>query len=204
MSAPLTQATMEDDLEPFDDCEEEFGALQEQLEKQLEEWNEIARSRLSAAREARKLAEADAALLANRIALLKAEDAKAWKHIETANRKTQDLMKTRQKREAEILAKEEYKRMQQEKVEELRRRNEENRARARATKIDAQATIQGARQTAAQEKKNEIRAQEKAMEGQRRSEVEQRHQWRMAEVEQRRDISNARLHTHFRARSESP
>merc|ERR1711964_79712 len=54
-------------------------------------------SRKLAAKHARKRAEDDAKLLANRIALLKAEEQKAWKKIEeTRNRATQ-IMKLRQR-----------------------------------------------------------------------------------------------------------
>merc|ERR1712000_521804 len=54
-------------------------------------------SRKLAAKHARKRAEDDAKLLSNRIALLKAEEQKAWKKIEeTRNRATQ-IMKLRQR-----------------------------------------------------------------------------------------------------------
>merc|ERR1719181_2211487 len=95
--------------QPSSDHEEELQEWLDnehrQLEQQLHEWNEIAHSKLVATREARKRAEADANLLANRIALLKAEEAKTWKNIELTSKRTQEVVKTKLKRESELQAK---------------------------------------------------------------------------------------------------
>jgi hypothetical protein len=47
------------------------------------------------ARQTRKRTEEDAKLLANRIALLKQEEAKAWKKIEETRKKAKEIMDTR-------------------------------------------------------------------------------------------------------------
>merc|ERR1712096_323032 len=54
-------------------------------------------SRKLAAKHARKRAEDDAKLLANRIALLKAEEQKAWKKIEETRNRASQIMKLRQR-----------------------------------------------------------------------------------------------------------
>merc|ERR1711964_439534 len=56
-----------------------------------------ASSRKLAAKHARKRAEDDAKLLANRIALLKAEEQKAWKKIEETRNRANQIMKLRQR-----------------------------------------------------------------------------------------------------------
>merc|ERR1712096_285011 len=58
-------------------------------------------SRKLAAKHARKRAEDDAKLLSNRIALLKAEEQKAWKKIEETRNRAAQIMKLRQ-RNAEV------------------------------------------------------------------------------------------------------
>merc|ERR1712000_212050 len=52
-------------------------------------------SRKLAAKHARKRAEDDAKLLSNRIALLKAEEQKAWKKIEETRNRASQIMKLR-------------------------------------------------------------------------------------------------------------
>merc|ERR1712098_609178 len=58
-------------------------------------------SRKLAAKHARKRADDDAKLLSNRIALLKAEEQKAWKKIEETRNRAAQIMKLRQ-RNAEV------------------------------------------------------------------------------------------------------
>ena len=56
------------------------------------------------AKEGRRRAEQDAQILANRIALLKAEESKAWKKIEETKKKAKDIMQTRQRnQEAQMI-----------------------------------------------------------------------------------------------------
>jgi len=51
--------------------------------------------KLAGSRIARKQAEDDVKLLANRIALLKMEEQKAWKKIEETKKKAKDIMHTK-------------------------------------------------------------------------------------------------------------
>ena len=60
---------------------------------------------LASVKKARKQIESDAVILANRLALLKQEELKAWKKIEDLKKKTQDvytLKKKQEEREREV------------------------------------------------------------------------------------------------------
>ena len=57
-------------------------SIHQQLQKDLEHWNSLARQRLAASKAARQRAEADVQLLANRLRLLRQEEAKSRKIIE--------------------------------------------------------------------------------------------------------------------------
>merc|ERR1712098_785749 len=76
-----------------------MGAIILNMEsKQEDEINGVNESsRKLAAKHARKRAEDDAKLLANRIALLKAEEQKAWKKIEETRNRAAQIMKLRQR-----------------------------------------------------------------------------------------------------------
>merc|ERR1712098_458892 len=76
-----------------------MGAIILNMEsKQEDEINGVNESsRKLAAKHARKRAEDDAKLLANRIALLKAEEQKAWKKIEETRNRASQIMKLRQR-----------------------------------------------------------------------------------------------------------
>lgn len=62
------------------------------------------RSNLTGAKEARKRAELDAQLLANRIALLKQEEEKAWRKIEETRKRSGEIMSLRNDNEGGCLA----------------------------------------------------------------------------------------------------
>lgn len=57
-------------------------------------------------RQGKKKAAEDARLLANRIALLKLEEKKAWKKIEETKKKADQIKKTHERNEAERMRKE--------------------------------------------------------------------------------------------------
>lgn len=57
------------------------------------------RSNLTGAKEARKRAELDAQLLANRIALLKQEEEKAWKKIDETRKRANEIVGLRTQNE---------------------------------------------------------------------------------------------------------
>merc|ERR1719169_40194 len=63
---------------------------------------------LTAAKESRKRAELDAQLLANRIALLKQEEEKAWKKIEETRKRAAEIVQLRKQNEQKYVAKEEF------------------------------------------------------------------------------------------------
>ncbi|CAE7367635.1 bglB [Symbiodinium natans] len=65
----------------------------------MEAWNAVARQKLSASRDARKRSEKDVQLLANRLRLLRAEEAKALRIIEEVRRRTREVLETRMKNE---------------------------------------------------------------------------------------------------------
>ena len=73
--------------------------LRQQLHRDMEAWNTVARQRLSASRDARKRSEKDVQLLANRLRLLRAEEAKALRIIEEVRRRTREVWETRMKNE---------------------------------------------------------------------------------------------------------
>jgi len=66
------------------------------------------RGSLTGAKEARKRAELDAQLLANRIALLKQEEEKAWKKIEETRKRAQEITSLRAENEDKYAAKESF------------------------------------------------------------------------------------------------
>eukprot|EP00929_Paragymnodinium_shiwhaense_P075748 TRINITY_DN38774_c0_g1_i1.p1 TRINITY_DN38774_c0_g1~~TRINITY_DN38774_c0_g1_i1.p1 ORF type:complete len:318 (+),score=101.01 TRINITY_DN38774_c0_g1_i1:171-1124(+) len=136
---------MDDDADSIED-------VHRQLEEQLQEWNEAARATLSATREARKRAEQDAQLLANRIALLKAEEQKAWTKIRTIQQKTQEVLDSRQRAEERIRlqelarrAKEEEKALQRKKIDEIKEQSQAARRAVKAIQDNKKAYVREAR-----------------------------------------------------------
>ena len=69
---------------------------------------EQGRACLTTAKESRKRAELDAQLLANRIALLKQEEEKAWKKIEETRKRAGDITALRSENEQKYVAKEQF------------------------------------------------------------------------------------------------
>eukprot|EP00746_Dinoflagellata_sp_MGD_P160891 gnl/MRDRNA2_/MRDRNA2_87841_c0_seq1.p1 gnl/MRDRNA2_/MRDRNA2_87841_c0~~gnl/MRDRNA2_/MRDRNA2_87841_c0_seq1.p1 ORF type:complete len:284 (+),score=74.92 gnl/MRDRNA2_/MRDRNA2_87841_c0_seq1:71-853(+) len=66
------------------------------------------RTNLTAAKESRKRAELDAQLLANRIALLKQEEEKAWAKIQETRKRTHEIQTLRDQNTQKYLAKEQF------------------------------------------------------------------------------------------------
>lgn len=69
--------------------------LRQQLQQDLALWNGLARQRLSASKAARQRAEQDAQLLANRLRLLRSEEAKALRIIEEVRKRTKEVLEQR-------------------------------------------------------------------------------------------------------------
>merc|ERR1719439_424510 len=66
------------------------------------------RTNLTAAKESRKRAELDAQLLANRIALLRQEEDKAWRKIDETRKRANEIFSLRGQNEKKFLAKEQF------------------------------------------------------------------------------------------------
>jgi len=94
-------------------------------------------SSLTTAKESRKRAELDAQLLANRIALLKQEEEKAWKKIEETRKRAGEVMETREKNEQKFAAKEQFYKDKWESIRSSQVQNGQQRDRARAARDNA-------------------------------------------------------------------
>lgn len=95
---------------------------------------------LTSAKEARKRAELDAQLLANRIALLKQEEEKAWKKIEETRKRAQEITELRAQNEQKFAAKEQFYKAKWDSIRAAQTQNSHNRDRAKAVR---EATRQG-------------------------------------------------------------
>jgi len=87
---------------------------------------------LTSAKEARKRAELDAQLLANRIALLKQEEEKAWKKIEETRKRASEIMELRKQNENKFAAKENFYKAKWESIKQAQAQNAMMRDKARA------------------------------------------------------------------------
>mmetsp|Transcript_31348 Transcript_31348/g.86171 ORF Transcript_31348/g.86171 Transcript_31348/m.86171 type:complete len:269 (-) Transcript_31348:190-996(-) len=95
---------------------------------------------LTSAKESRKRAELDAQLLANRIALLKQEEEKAWKKIEETRKRANEITELRNQNEQKFAAKEQIYKAKWESIRAAQTQNAYNRDKARAVR---DATKQG-------------------------------------------------------------
>lgn len=92
------------------------------------------RSNLTGAKEARKRAELDAQLLANRIALLKQEEEKAWKKIDETRKRAGEIVGLRTVNESKFMAKEDFYKGKWEGIRHAQAQNAYNRDKAKATR----------------------------------------------------------------------
>mmetsp|Transcript_18166 Transcript_18166/g.45476 ORF Transcript_18166/g.45476 Transcript_18166/m.45476 type:complete len:252 (+) Transcript_18166:389-1144(+) len=92
------------------------------------------RSNLTGAKEARKRAELDAQLLANRIALLKQEEDKAWKKIDETRKRAGEIVGLRTVNESKFMAKEDFYKGKWEGIRHAQAQNAYNRDKAKATR----------------------------------------------------------------------
>lgn len=114
----------------------ESDDLRQQLQRDMEAWNTIARQRLSASRDARKRSEKDVQLLANRLRLLRSEEAKALRII--VRRRTREVLETRMNNEKMLQYQETAKQCSLKELEQKRRENSGRRARARSARQKAE------------------------------------------------------------------
>eukprot|EP00931_Biecheleriopsis_adriatica_P038482 TRINITY_DN22033_c0_g1_i2.p1 TRINITY_DN22033_c0_g1~~TRINITY_DN22033_c0_g1_i2.p1 ORF type:complete len:234 (+),score=60.50 TRINITY_DN22033_c0_g1_i2:139-840(+) len=119
--------------------EDEQSDLHLQLQQEVEAWNGVARAKLSASKEARKRAEADVQLLANRLALLRAEDAKAWRQIEEVRKRTQEVLALRSRNEEQFRRQSALKESCDAELQARQRQNAQLRRRARSARSRAEA-----------------------------------------------------------------
>eukprot|EP00931_Biecheleriopsis_adriatica_P092516 TRINITY_DN66326_c0_g1_i1.p1 TRINITY_DN66326_c0_g1~~TRINITY_DN66326_c0_g1_i1.p1 ORF type:complete len:263 (-),score=83.11 TRINITY_DN66326_c0_g1_i1:106-894(-) len=89
---------------------------------------------LTSAKEARKRAELDAQLLANRIALLKQEEEKAWKKIEETRKRASEIVELRKQNEQKFSAKEHFYKQKWESIRAAQAENQKQREKNRATR----------------------------------------------------------------------
>mmetsp|Transcript_36675 Transcript_36675/g.84584 ORF Transcript_36675/g.84584 Transcript_36675/m.84584 type:complete len:241 (-) Transcript_36675:79-801(-) len=118
--------------------ESDEWAVRQQLQRDMESWNSIARQRLSASKEARKKSEKDVQLLANRLRLLRAEEAKALRIIEEVRRRTREVLETRMKNEKMLEYHEAVKQSNLQELEQKRQENYSRRTRARSARQKAE------------------------------------------------------------------
>eukprot|EP00411_Alexandrium_monilatum_P031648 CAMPEP_0175364244 /NCGR_PEP_ID=MMETSP0095-20121207/18007_1 /TAXON_ID=311494 /ORGANISM="Alexandrium monilatum, Strain CCMP3105" /LENGTH=266 /DNA_ID=CAMNT_0016662185 /DNA_START=21 /DNA_END=821 /DNA_ORIENTATION=+ len=100
---------------------------------------------LSAAKESRKRAELDAQLLANRIALLKQEEEKAWKKIEETRKRAQEITELRSQNEQKFAAKEQFYKNKWESIRAAQAQNQYNRDKAKAVRDATRSGLQESR-----------------------------------------------------------
>jgi len=110
---------------------------------------------LTGAKEARKRAELDAQLLANRIALLKQEEEKAWKKIEETRKRAQEIMELRSANEQKFVAKEQFYKAKWESIRAAQTQNAYNRDRAKAVREATREGLLEQRQVNAAQTKNQ-------------------------------------------------
>merc|ERR1719517_16240 len=89
---------------------------------------------LTTAKEARKRAELDAQLLANRIALLKQEEEKAWKKIEETRKRASEITTLRNQNEQKFAAKEQFYKAKWESIRSAQSQNQQNREKSKAVR----------------------------------------------------------------------
>lgn len=165
---------------------------------------------LTAAREARKRAELDAQLLANRIALLKQEEEKAWKKIEETKKRAAEIVKLREQNEQKFSAKEQFYKQKWESIRTAQATNAQQREKAKAIReqtrhglmeqklMNAQSTKQQSQHMLLQKKEREAAERQANLERssylkQRKDEAKRRmEEERMAQLEKYREDYEAR------------
>lgn len=106
---------------------------------------------LTAAKEARKRAELDAQLLANRIALLRQEEEKAWNKIHHTRRRANEIVTQHDQNVEKFMAKELYYKNKWESIKQAQARNASDRERSKGARNSA-------RMQALEDKKKNVQA----------------------------------------------
>lgn len=151
-----------------------------------------ARSNLTAAKESRKRAELDAQLLANRIALLKQEEEKAWKKIEETRKRASEIFTLRSQNESKFLAKENFYKEKWESIRSAQAQNAYQRDRAKAVRDQVKNSLLDSKKASVHAAKNQ--AQENLLQKKEREAMErQANQNRSNYIKQQRDDSKRKL-----------
>jgi len=152
---------------------------------------------LTGAKEARKRAELDAQLLANRIALLKQEEEKAWKKIEETRKRAHEIMDLRAQNEQKFGAKEQFYKEKWESIRAAQSHNAYNRDKAKAVREATRHGLLEQRQTNAQKTKQQSQQmllQKKEREaGERQQNAERSNFIKQKKEEARRKLEEDRL-----------
>ncbi|CEL92575.1 unnamed protein product [Vitrella brassicaformis CCMP3155] len=135
---------------------------------------------LAAAKEARKRAELDAQLLANRIALLKQEEEKAWKKIDDTRKKTKEMLTLRTTNEQKLQAKDDYYRSKYQSVRDCQQHNALQRDRARATREATQMALLRTKQTGVRAMKQQTL--DHVQEKREKELLERQHNWEKTQM----------------------
>jgi hypothetical protein len=117
--------------------------------------NSQMQANLTTAKESRKRAELDAQLLANRIALLKQEEEKAWKKIEETRKRASEIMDLRAANESKFAAKEDFYKAKWQSIRDAQTQNHKNRDKAKAIREATRGGLLEERQQNAQKTKNQ-------------------------------------------------
>jgi chemotaxis protein histidine kinase CheA len=132
---------------------------------------------LTIAKEARKRAELDAQLLANRIALLKQEEEKAWKKIAETQKKSAEVVNLRTHNENKFSQKEQFYKAKWESIRSAQSQNAMEREKARANKEQMKSGLLAERQQNAittKQQSQELLMKKKEREANERQEKQER------------------------------
>jgi len=156
---------------------------------------------LTGAKEARKRTELDAQLLANRIALLKQEEEKAWKKIEETRKRASEIMETRKQNESKLNAKEENYKAKWESIRNAQAHNAMNREQAKALRDESRKGLQYKKYQNAQNAKQQ--SQQILLEKKAREEADQEaNKQRSSYLKQRKEEAKRRMEEHQLAQME--
>jgi len=147
---------------------------------------------LTTAKESRKRAELDAQLLANRIALLKQEEEKAWKKIEETRKRAGEVMGLRVQNESKFAAKEQFYKDKWESIRGAQVQNSKQRERAFAARDQAREGLAQSRNTNAAQSK-QISQQMLVQKKEREANERQTNQDRSAYLKQRKEEAKRKL-----------
>eukprot|EP00928_Gymnodinium_smaydae_P067697 TRINITY_DN50707_c0_g1_i1.p1 TRINITY_DN50707_c0_g1~~TRINITY_DN50707_c0_g1_i1.p1 ORF type:complete len:255 (-),score=82.17 TRINITY_DN50707_c0_g1_i1:51-815(-) len=147
---------------------------------------------LTSAKESRKRAELDAQLLANRIALLKQEEEKAWKKIEETRKRANEITELRAQNESKFAAKENFYKAKWESIRAAQAQNSYNRDKAKAVREATKQNLAEARHHNAQNTKMQSQ-QNTLMKKEREAQERQLNAERSMMIKQKKEMARRQL-----------